>query len=454
MSPHDQVAPRRRRSLRHGFGALLLWAAVLGAADIKPVVGPGATKDEVIAAYGWPSGQSQADKKEILTYPQGRITLVDGKVEQVDFAPGVAWPAPKPRPAPPTAVKVKPAAKPVKEAPPMDYWGTSYTDAVSEATARKARILALFTGSDWSPPSKRFREEVALQENFVTAVLGDFVPLQLDFPTHTVQPKELRAQNAWLRERYKVTTYPALLVLAPSGEQVAVIELAKLNGSAPTAPQVIAAIAEVKRQLEQRAAGPGGKGALVRVGATGADGAAEAEPEEDFWRLMLLAGAVVLSLAIWLLLRRQRREQEAEAMAVTGDGQTATPADIAGWTPERLRDVCAAVFEMEGYRVKLRPVASGADLGLLRGNTEKTEILVQCLSGRVGLASGKFVRELLGTMVAEGVEKGWVVSPGGFTAEARKFAGEHGIGLIGSEELQQRLGELPTMARLRVLAVR
>ncbi|MBS0633019.1 MAG: restriction endonuclease [Verrucomicrobia bacterium] len=447
LSPY-QFARKTPRRLLRGLGGVLLLTAALGAADIKPVVGPGATREEVIAAYGWPSGQSQADAKEIFTYPQGRITLVDGKVEQVDFAPGVAWPAPKPRPAPPTAVKPK-APKPATPAPPTDYWGTSYPEAVEEATARHARILALFTGSDWSPPSKRFREAVALREDFVTAVLGDYVLLQLDFPTHTPQPKELREQNARLRERYGVTTYPALLVLSASGERLAVVELAKLDGSA----QVRAAVDEIKRQLEQKAAAASNPAAKAGEGTAAAP---EPEPEEDFLRLMLLAGAVVLSVAIWLMLRRQRIARETEEPVTTGEGQgqTATPADIAGWTPERLRDVCAAVFEMEGYRVKLRPGASGAELALTRGNAEGTEILVQCLSGRVGLATGKFVRELLGTMVSEGVAQGWVVSPGGFTAEARKFAGEHGIGLISSEELLHRLGELPPMARLRVLAVR
>ena len=38
------------------------------AADSRPVVGPGATKEEVLDAYGWPTGQTQAGAKEILTY--------------------------------------------------------------------------------------------------------------------------------------------------------------------------------------------------------------------------------------------------------------------------------------------------------------------------------------------------------------------------------------------------
>ena len=55
---------------------------------------PGATKDEAIEAYGWPTGQSQSGTKEILSYPQGRITLENGRVEKVDFSTSMPWPAP------------------------------------------------------------------------------------------------------------------------------------------------------------------------------------------------------------------------------------------------------------------------------------------------------------------------------------------------------------------------
>src|SRR6185369_11460517 len=98
--------------------ALVLAASALGqAADSRPVVGPGATKEDVLNAYGWPTGQSQLGAKEILNYPQGSITLANGKVERVDFSPNVPWPAPRPRPGTPAEAAAKRA-----EAKAFDPW--------------------------------------------------------------------------------------------------------------------------------------------------------------------------------------------------------------------------------------------------------------------------------------------------------------------------------------------
>jgi hypothetical protein len=80
--------------------AVAVWLALGSAvaADSRPVVGPGATKEEVLDAYGWPTGLSQAGAKEILIYPQGRVVLDKGRVEVVDFTLKTPWPAPRPRP--------------------------------------------------------------------------------------------------------------------------------------------------------------------------------------------------------------------------------------------------------------------------------------------------------------------------------------------------------------------
>src|SRR5882672_5359235 len=113
--------------LRLLFVALMLtWLGLARAADTRPVVGPGATKDDVINAYGWPTGQSQLGAKEILNYPQGSITLANGKVERVDFSTSIPWPAPRPRPGTPAEVAAKRA-----EAKMFDPWTTSFPDAVA-----------------------------------------------------------------------------------------------------------------------------------------------------------------------------------------------------------------------------------------------------------------------------------------------------------------------------------
>ena len=163
------IMPRVEASLARALHRVFLFAALLtfaaGAArgaDTRPVVGPGATKDEVINAYGWPNGQSQLGTKEILNYTQGSVTLENGRVERVDFSPTIPWQAPRPRPgSAPQAPKLKPVVS------GFDPWTTSLATAMTEADRQHARILAAFTGSDWSPPSKRFLDEVATHPDFV-----------------------------------------------------------------------------------------------------------------------------------------------------------------------------------------------------------------------------------------------------------------------------------------------
>jgi hypothetical protein len=63
----------------------------------------------------------------------------------------------------------------------------------------------------------------------------------------------------------------------------------------------------------------------------------------------------------------------------------------------------------------------------------------------------KLVRELLGTLAAEGVETGWVVAPAGFAREARTFAAQHGLRLIDAAELIERLRDLPPLLLPKIL---
>ena len=44
--------------------ALAFAGESVAANDAKPVVGPGATKDDVVSAYGWPNGQSKSGTKK------------------------------------------------------------------------------------------------------------------------------------------------------------------------------------------------------------------------------------------------------------------------------------------------------------------------------------------------------------------------------------------------------
>ncbi len=442
------------RRLRIGLTALVV-AGALHAAETRPVVGVGATRDAVLDAYGWPSGQSQAGEREIFTYPQGQVVLKNGVVERMEFSTHVEWPKPKPRPGALTTLKDKPApVVPVV----VDPWLADFSDASREARARPAHILVLFTGSDWSPPCQRFQAEVATNPAFVATIGSEFVLLRLDFPTHAKQPADVRLQNATLRERYNVTTYPTLLLLTPEGLELSRVDLAKPRPEPSYVEQVIAAVLEAKPKGAKLVswaaddaktpAGAGGDGTPAAEGRWA--GLLKVLRVADDYR-WAVGGGLVVVVGCWLLLRR-RRVVEAEPEAPKVKTTMPTPADIAAWTQDRVRDVVAALFEFEGSRVELRSTESGAELALMHPNETRPRVLVRCQSAAAGLAGGKAVRNLYGTVVAEHVDNAWYVSPGGFTPEARQFARENGMVLIGGEDLLLRLKTVPPLALIRILA--
>jgi len=133
-------------------------------------------------------------------------------------------------------------------------------------------------------------------------------------------------------------------------------------------------------------------------------------------------------------------------------GEPPTPTELMGWQIDRVREIAAALFEAEGFRVEVRPRGSDVDLALTRGSETSPSILVCCRPAGAGLVQGRPVRELLAAVAVEGAQVGWAVSPGGFSLEAREFSREHGIVLLGAEELIERLRALPPLAMASVLS--
>lgn len=452
------------------IAALAGLAALLGAADPRPTVGPGATKEEVIDAFGWPNGQSQSGTKEILTYSQGLVTLENGRVEKVDFQMNVPWPAPRPRPGAATPTTVK------KPELPVDFWVTRFDEAAREATKRQGRILALFTGSDWSPASKQFHDEVEFHPDFVNAFTGDYIFLRLDFASRTPLPAELREQNAQLRARYEVTVYPTLLVLSPAGTLLARIDLTKQQAGNSYRNRVIAAVREARDALAARPpppdpppaapvkAGPRPAGAPVAA-TTGARPAAQSfmssaltaslYSARGLIMIAVSAGAVVAAFLLWLVWRKRALPSAAAASSMADRISNAasglpTLAEIAAWPKERVQAVVAGLAETDGYVVDDR-TGSDADLALNRPGESHPRVLVVCAAGSSGVVPAKRVRELFGTMTAEGVDVGWWVAPAGFSSEARAFANEHQLLLFDADRLLAQIGSLPPLLVTKVL---
>ncbi len=436
----------------------------LAAADPRPIVGPGATKDDVIDAYGWPNGSSQAGTREVLSYTQGQVMLENGRVERVDFSMNVPWPAPRPRPGSPSATKAKRAETAV------DVWLTNFDDAARDASVRKSRILALFTGTDWSPASKLFHDEVELHPDFVSAFTGSFVFLRLDFASRAPISAETREQNNRLRDRYGVTTYPSLLVLSPSGNVVAVVDLLKEQPGATYRERSIAAVSEVRdllalRPLEEAetpasAPVPTATKSPERPAASADTVALSSTLFSARWLLLasMVLGVVLVVGVFWMVWRNWSSAPKTSSGAAMSErisdaaGGLPSTGELATWPKFRLCALIAALSENEGFVAELQPKGADKDIVLTRAGETQPCALVCCLPGEVGQVSAKRLREFFGTLTVDGVGVGWYVSPVGFSSDARSYADQHNIRLIDSEWILSRLRDVPPLLVPKLLA--
>ena len=127
--------------------------------------------------------------------------------------------------------------------------------------------------------------------------------------------------------------------------------------------------------------------------------------------------------------------------------------DIAKWTPEllkqlewrRFEELCAAYFEMMGFRTSIAQSEGdhgGIDIHLYAGGSDSASVLVQCKpwnAYRVGIRPG---RELRAAMASAKLGQGILVTSGRFTQEAVTFAGKENIELIDGAGLLGRFAAL------------
>ncbi|MGB7734608.1 MAG: thioredoxin family protein [Thermoguttaceae bacterium] len=100
-------------------------------------------------------------------------------------------------------------------------WQTSFQAAQAKAKAQKKILLVAFTGSDWCPWCKKLKAEVFDKQPFASAAHKRFVLVQIDFPHEKKLPNELKEQNGKLAKKYKINTFPSVLLLKPDGELIA-----------------------------------------------------------------------------------------------------------------------------------------------------------------------------------------------------------------------------------------
>lgn len=122
---------------------------------------------------------------------------------------------------------------------------------------------------------------------------------------------------------------------------------------------------------------------------------------------------------------------------------------------KRFEDLCCAYYQAKGIRARTTPLGpdGGVDIHLFQNDAapERPTAIVQCKAhnSRIGV---KPIRELRGVMAHAQVDKAFFMAPGGFTDEARAFAGANRITLLDDRLFLALLVRLPAEVSQQLLA--
>ncbi len=96
-------------------------------------------------------------------------------------------------------------------------WLCDMAEAKKQAAEQNKGILIEFTGTDWCNPCKVLHATVLSKKEFMDEAGKSFVLLQLDYPMHYNQPKEIRQANRVLKEEYAIKGFPTVLFADAKG---------------------------------------------------------------------------------------------------------------------------------------------------------------------------------------------------------------------------------------------
>tara|TARA_Y100000588_G_C14134554_1_gene873195 strand:- start:642 stop:1139 length:498 start_codon:yes stop_codon:yes gene_type:complete len=118
-------------------------------------------------------------------------------------------------PAPADAPSQSPSAP---KAAPKAKWLTNLEEALAQAKKDDKLVFADFTGSDWCRPCVAFHKKVLTQPTFLKYAQANLILVEIDYPISKPQPAELKKANKALKEKYKIESWPTILVLDAEGK--------------------------------------------------------------------------------------------------------------------------------------------------------------------------------------------------------------------------------------------
>jgi thioredoxin-related protein len=123
-------------------------------------------------------------------------------------------------------VEIKPVEAPRRVASQPEVgnagleWMTDYQQALARAKVERRNVFLFFTGSDWCEWCHRLEKEILTTAEFRDYAKEKLLLVTLDFPKQTPQSEAQRNQNLALAEQYRISGYPTVIILNPTGRLV------------------------------------------------------------------------------------------------------------------------------------------------------------------------------------------------------------------------------------------
>jgi len=112
------------------------------------------------------------------------------------------------------AVPLAVAGDSPSSASPTGNWHTEYAAAVTQAQAEKRDLLVVVLGTEWSPASRRFDNDVLRAPQVTKLLAADFIGVKIERPD--LPPPKSKPADAKQREFHvTVRNYPGVVLLDP-----------------------------------------------------------------------------------------------------------------------------------------------------------------------------------------------------------------------------------------------
>lgn len=154
-----------------------------------------------------------------------------------------------------------------------------------------------------------------------------------------------------------------------------------------------------------------------------------------YWGFTLLTVAMWVAVGVALIARRNRRRREIE--------QAKSISQMQALVPDRFEQLVAEMFKQKGYSATVTPLQGdhGVDVILRAPNGEKEVVQCKRYQGQVG---EPIVRDFFGAMMHENAVRGYIVTTGEFTQQAKDWARGKPIELIDGQQLTHMRQSQPT----------